>query len=90
MTSTLHWLRNSSLVNWLEQHDHLLSDTDALLMSGVALNQLPPESPVELPVYARKQEADALDTALPDYVVVLKSDEQWVELVLSFQQQITW
>jgi len=89
MTSTLHWLRNSSLVPWLEQHGHLLSDTRALLMSGVALNELPPESPVELPVYARKQEANALDTALPDYVM-LKSDEQWVELVLSFQQQITW
>ncbi|MBL4856965.1 MAG: hypothetical protein JKX89_08650 [Idiomarina sp.] len=89
MTSTLHWLRNSSLVSWLEQHGHLLSDTDALLMSGLALNELPPESPVELPVYARKQEANALDTALPDYVM-LKSDEQWVELVLSFQQKITW
>ncbi|MGM7447268.1 hypothetical protein ACP7H9_01995 [Idiomarina sp. ST20R2A10] len=89
MTSTLHWLRNSSLVSWLEQHSQLLSDTDALLMSGLALNELPSESPVELPVYARKKEADALDTALPDYVM-LKSDEQWVELVLSFQQQITW
>ncbi|WP_322405721.1 hypothetical protein U0358_06600 [Idiomarina sp. PL1-037] len=89
MTSTLHWLRNSPLVPWLEQYSHLLGETDALLMSGVALNQLPPEPPVQLPVYARKQEANALDTALPDYVV-LKSDEQWVELVLSFQQQITW
>ena len=58
-------------------------------MSGLALNELPSESPVELPVYARKKEADALDTALPDYVM-LRSDEQWVELVLSFQQQITW
>lgn len=89
MTSTLHWLRNTSLASWLEQHSHLLGETDALLMSGLALNQLPPESPVELPVYARKQEVATLDTALPDYVV-LKSDEQWVGLVLNFQQQITW
>lgn len=89
MTLTLHWLRNTSLAPWLEQHSHLLGQHDALLISGEELRQLPHESPVESPVYARKPEADALDTALPAYVV-LKSDEEWVELVLSFKQQITW
>jgi len=89
MTSTLHWLRNMSLAPWLKQHGHLLGETDALLISGAALSQLPPQSPVELPVYARQQEAVTLNTALPDYVM-LKSDEQWVELVLNFQQQVTW
>lgn len=89
MTSTLHWLRNSSLASWQERHSHLLGKHDALLISGIALNQLPSESPVKVPVYARTQETTTLSTALPDYVV-LKSDEQWVELVLSFQQQITW
>ncbi len=89
MTSTLHWLRSKPLTSWLEQNSHLLGDNDALLVSGVGLSQLSAESPVQSPIYARQQEADALDTALPVYVM-LKSDEEWVELVLSFQQQITW
>lgn len=89
MTSTLHWLRNASLTPWLKHNSHLLGDNDALLISGDQLGRLPNELPVNSPVYARKQEAATMDTALPAYVV-LKSDEEWIELVLSFQQQITW
>ena len=89
MTSTLHWLRNTTLLEWLPKHSYLLGSKDALFISGMQTNELPQQKPITQFIYARKQEAESLDTAVPDYVV-LKSDEEWVELVLSFEQQITW
>ncbi|MGM0905366.1 MAG: hypothetical protein ACQEVQ_02395 [Pseudomonadota bacterium] len=89
MTSTLHWIRNTTLTRWLAQHSHLLGNKDALFISGEQLGQLPDKPPVKQSIYARKNDAEFLENALPTYVM-LKSDEEWVELVLSFQQQITW
>ncbi|MDA6065971.1 hypothetical protein OH214_02370 [Idiomarina abyssalis] len=89
MTSTLHWLRNTALTQWLAQYSHLLGNRDALLISGEQLGQLPDKPPVKQSIYARKNDAECLGNTLPTYVM-LKSDEEWVELVLSFRQQITW
>ncbi|MDV6315172.1 hypothetical protein [Idiomarina sp. HP20-50] len=90
MTATLHWLRNSSLLPWLQQHSHLLGDDDALLLSGEALKELSvTKHSIQQPIFAREREVEILNTTVPDYVM-LKSDSEWVELVLSFPQQITW
>ncbi|MCA1767894.1 MAG: hypothetical protein LC639_06750 [Idiomarina sp.] len=89
MTSTLHWLRNTTISEWLPKYGHLLGNKDALFISGIQSFKLPEQKPITQFIYGRKQAADSLDTAVPGYVV-LKSDEEWVELVLSFEQQITW
>jgi sulfur transfer complex TusBCD TusB component (DsrH family) len=86
---TLHWIRDNSLSAWLEMHSHLLGQDDAFLVSEQALKTLPDSSPVAQTVYARKSDIESSKATEPNYLVV-KSDEEWVELVLSFQQQMTW
>ncbi|MTJ01280.1 hypothetical protein [Idiomarina piscisalsi] len=86
---TLHWIRDNSLSAWLEMHSHLLGQDDAFLVSEQALKTLPDSSPVAQTVYARKSDIESSKATVPNYLV-LKSDAEWVELVLSFQQQITW
>jgi len=88
MKTVLHWLRDESISDWLRQNNHLLSGADAFLVSETALETLPENSPSHQ-VFARKSDVTGLKTTVPNYVVI-KSDEKWVELVLSFQQQITW
>ena len=86
---TLHWVRDGSLPAWLETHKHLLGKTDAFLVSESALGTLPDSTPVLQTIYARKSDIENSKATVPNYVV-LKSDAEWVELVLSFQQQVTW
>jgi sulfur transfer complex TusBCD TusB component (DsrH family) len=89
MKTVLHWLRDESISDWLRQNNHLLSGADAFLVSETALEALPASAPTRRLIFARKRDIDGLKTTVPNYVVI-KSDEKWVELVLSFQQQITW
>ncbi|ASG65830.1 hypothetical protein CEW91_06630 [Idiomarina piscisalsi] len=86
---TLHWIRDNSLSAWLEMHSHLLEQEDAFLVSESALGTLPDSSPVLQTIYARKSDIENSKATVPNYLV-LKSDAEWVELVLSFQQQVTW
>lgn len=86
---TLHWIRDNSLSAWLEMHSHLLGQDDAFLVSEQALKTLPDSSPVAQTVYARKSDIGSSKATEPNYLV-LKSDEEWVELALGFQQQMTW
>jgi len=83
---TLHWIRATSLSQWLEQNRPLLVVNDALLLSDKGLENLPRSAPLNNTCYALSQE---ITTALPDYVTLI-DDPQWLELVLNFPHQITW
>ncbi|MAK70705.1 hypothetical protein [Idiomarina sp.] len=83
---TLHWIRATSLSQWLEQNRSLLDVNDALLLSDKGLENLPRSAPLNNTCYALSQE---ITTALPDYVTLI-DDPQWLELVLNFPHQITW
>lgn len=89
MTSTLHWLRDTSLTDWLSRYQHLLGEHDALLLSGDALMTLPEHSPVANPVFLRDVPQDLEASALSEYNRVC-TDIEWVELTLRFEHQITW
>ena len=83
---TLHWIRATSLSQWLEQNRPLLDVNDALLLSDKGLESLPGNAPLNNTCYALSQE---ITTALPDYVTLI-DDPQWLELVLNLPHQITW
>ena len=83
---TLHWIRATSLSQWLEQNRSLLDVNDALLLSDKGLENLPRSAPLNNTCYALSQE---ITTALPDYVTLI-DDPQWLELVLNLPHQITW
>lgn len=83
----LHWIRQTSLQQWLQQQPTLPGADDALLLTDAALQQLPATTPTSLPVYALAEETSALP--LPDYVQRI-DDAQWLRLVLNYPQQITW
>ena len=83
----LHWIRQTSLQQWLQQQPTLPGTDDALLLTDAALQQLPATTPTARPVYALAEETSALP--LPDYVQRI-DDAQWLRLVLNYPQQITW
>ena len=83
---TLHWIRATSLSQWLEQNRPLLDVNDALLLSDNGLESLPVNAPLNNTCYALSQE---ITCPLPDYVTLI-DDPQWLELVLNCPHQITW
>lgn len=89
MTSTLHWLRDTSLTDWLTRYRHLLGEHDALLLSGNALTTVPEHSPVANPVFLKDVPHDQKPSPLSQYKRV-RNDIEWVELTLRFEHQITW
>lgn len=84
----IHWLQQVVVTDWLAQQRSLLQPDDVIIVTDQALLSLPPQAPCANQMFALAEELQPGDQ-LPRYIGTL-TDSEWVSLVLTTSQQMTW